>query len=203
MGSIKPCQRQFFWSTIKPKIDTYLPECSVPPGPPRGGGDYEVVTAIDASQAALLFNAREFDLVLTDVQMPDINGLFFVNYVHTRRPKIPVLIMSGSDVTELARAFTPVGLTEFIQKPFDGTTLNAAVQRIFSLSAAAQETTARGPGYPSAVGCRRRKGSQTWHICGNCKDWPTSDFEEISPSDDDELELCNECRLLLSTASCR
>jgi DNA-binding NtrC family response regulator len=161
---------------------------------------YDVVTASDAGQAALLFNARAFDLVLTDVQMPDVNGLFLVNYVHTRRPETPVLIMSGTDVAELAQSFTSAGLAEFIQKPFDGRTLNAAIERIFLTRA--QQTKRPGLNDRSDIGCRRKKSSQTWHICGNCRDWPNSEFEEIYTSATDELELCNECRLLLSNANC-
>lgn len=38
---------------------------------------------------------------------------------------------------------------------------------------------------------RRKKGSDTWHWCRNCTNWPTSDYDERSsrPS----YDLCNQC----------
>ena len=39
---------------------------------------------------------------------------------------------------------------------------------------------------------RRKKGSDTWHWCRNCSNWPTSDYveQQAKPSG----EQCNECR---------
>jgi hypothetical protein len=39
---------------------------------------------------------------------------------------------------------------------------------------------------------RRRRGSDTWHFCSNCSNWPTTDYD-IS-NDRPSGELCNECR---------
>lgn len=53
---------------------------------------------------------------------------------------------------------------------------------------------------------RRKKGSDVWHWCTNCEDWPTSDYEEIDlpagqrpPSG----ELDNECRSKESQGNCQ
>lgn len=50
--------------------------------------------------------------------------------------------------------------------------------------------------------CRRKKGTQTWHFCTNCADWPSSDYDErfTVPI---EGELCNECRAKLREGNCR
>jgi hypothetical protein len=38
---------------------------------------------------------------------------------------------------------------------------------------------------------RRKKGSDTWHYCANCSDWPTSNYDEQDGKP--RGEICNEC----------
>lgn len=40
---------------------------------------------------------------------------------------------------------------------------------------------------------RKQKGSDTWHFCRNCSNWPTSNYDEryIKPNSG---ELCNQCK---------
>lgn len=40
---------------------------------------------------------------------------------------------------------------------------------------------------------RKRRGSDTWHWCTNCSNWPTSDYEEREGKPTSG-ELCNECK---------
>jgi hypothetical protein len=49
---------------------------------------------------------------------------------------------------------------------------------------------------------RRKKGSETWHFCANCSNWPAGDYEEqvTAPSTG---ELCNECRAKRLERNCR
>jgi len=49
---------------------------------------------------------------------------------------------------------------------------------------------------------RRRKGSDTWHFCSNCSNWPTSNYEEqyTKPSSG---ELCNECQSKKAAGNCQ
>ena len=49
---------------------------------------------------------------------------------------------------------------------------------------------------------RRKKGSDTWHFCSNCSNWPTSDYDERwdKPTSG---ELCNECRAKKNTGDCK
>lgn len=48
---------------------------------------------------------------------------------------------------------------------------------------------------------RRRNGSDTWHWCRNCNNWPTSDFvsRDTKPTSGD---LCNECRAKEANGTC-
>lgn len=49
---------------------------------------------------------------------------------------------------------------------------------------------------------RRRRGSDTWHVCTNCSQWPTYDYEEkyTKPA---YGEFCNECKSKQAAGTCR
>jgi hypothetical protein len=49
---------------------------------------------------------------------------------------------------------------------------------------------------------RRKKGSDTWHFCSNCTNWPISDYDERY-SEPTSGEKCNECLAKKSTGNCR
>jgi len=49
---------------------------------------------------------------------------------------------------------------------------------------------------------RKRKGTDTWHFCANCSNWPMQDFEEqyAKPTTG---ELCNECKAKKERNDCK
>lgn len=49
---------------------------------------------------------------------------------------------------------------------------------------------------------RRRKGFDTWHMCRNCSNWPTGDYDErdTKPSSG---EFCNECLAKQRNGDCK
>ena len=49
---------------------------------------------------------------------------------------------------------------------------------------------------------RRRKGSDTWHFCRNCSQYPTSDYDE-RPDKPTYGELCNECKAKQARGDCK
>ena len=49
---------------------------------------------------------------------------------------------------------------------------------------------------------RRRKGSDAWHWCKNCSNWPTSNYEERQTKPTTG-ELCNECRAKEKDGNCK
>lgn len=48
---------------------------------------------------------------------------------------------------------------------------------------------------------RRRKGSDTWHWCRNCNNWPTSNYDE-RPDKPSGGDLCNECKAKDKAGNC-
>ena len=59
-------------------------------------GDFSIVEASSGFEALKLLPTREFNLVITDVNMPDINGLELINFIknNERYNRIPLIIVS-------------------------------------------------------------------------------------------------------------
>jgi two-component system nitrogen regulation response regulator GlnG len=79
------------------------------------------VQAFDSARAALDASASEAapDLVFTDVRMPGLDGLGFLDALKRRQPELPVIVMSAyTDIASTAGAFRG-GAHEFLSKPFD------------------------------------------------------------------------------------
>ncbi|MEO8161395.1 MAG: response regulator, partial [Arenimonas sp.] len=79
------------------------------------------VQAFDGARAALdaLESEDAPELVYTDVRMPGIDGLAFLDALKSKLPALPVVVMSAyTDVASTAGAFRG-GAHEFLSKPFD------------------------------------------------------------------------------------
>jgi len=79
------------------------------------------VQAFESAQAALraVEDEEAPDLVITDVRMPGLDGLAFLEALKSRRPELPVIVMSAyTDIASTAGAFRG-GAHEFLSKPFD------------------------------------------------------------------------------------
>jgi DNA-binding response OmpR family regulator len=67
------------------------------------------------------------DLVITDMQMPRLNGADLCAHLMAERPGIKMLVMSGADMSEIVSQNVNL---PFLPKPFDGQTLKARVRAI-------------------------------------------------------------------------
>jgi two-component system, NtrC family, response regulator PilR len=90
--------------------------------------EYDVDEACDGNQAVLLLDQVKFDLVLSDVMMPGLNGLDLLEHIRSAAPDIPVLLMSGFSHIELDEIIKR-GAVDFIIKPLDLDVLLSKVRR--------------------------------------------------------------------------
>jgi DNA-binding response OmpR family regulator len=93
-----------------------------------------VVTAAPDGKAALkLLETQQFDVVVTDIVMPDIDGLELIRIIRKNNPGVKVIGMSGGgrgaavDYLEMAMRF---GAAATLQKPFRPDELTAAVEAV-------------------------------------------------------------------------
>ena len=96
--------------------------------------NYECSTANSAEEGLALLQGKEFDLVLSDINMPGMNGLELVAHVLERTPDIVVVMISGlSDIGNAINAMH-VGAFDYITKPFSLPHVEGVVKRALSHS---------------------------------------------------------------------
>lgn len=80
---------------------------------------HEVVEAIDGAQALEHLAAGRFDAVLTDIMMPELDGLSLLKGVRQHDLDVPVIVVTGSPTIERAMAAVEHGAFAFLTKPLD------------------------------------------------------------------------------------
>lgn len=78
-----------------------------------------VLTAASGARALELMAGEDVDLVLTDVRMPEMDGLTLLEEIKTREPNVVVVVMTAFGTIEKAVDAIKAGAYDFVQKPFD------------------------------------------------------------------------------------
>ena len=79
----------------------------------------ETQSAENLAQARALLAAGDFDLCLTDMRLPDGNGIDFVRHIQQTNPDIPVAMITAHGNMELAIEALKAGAFDFVSKPVD------------------------------------------------------------------------------------
>jgi two-component system response regulator HydG len=90
---------------------------------------FSVTTCTSAEAALELVGAVDFDLVITDLSMPEMGGLELCERVLGTRPNVPVVVITGQGSLETAIGAMRVGAYDFITKPVDPKLLSVAATR--------------------------------------------------------------------------
>ena len=78
---------------------------------------YETMTAENGQNALSCFEQQHFDLVLTDCQMPIMNGYELAKTIRARKQSIPILAISGSDTKAERNECQAAGINGYLEKP--------------------------------------------------------------------------------------
>jgi DNA-binding NtrC family response regulator len=90
---------------------------------------YNVHGVSSVQKALLMMEETEFDLVLTDLMMPHIDGLELMKIVKSHYPKVPVIMITGYAAADTARQATRLGAFDNVAKPFSKAELITAINR--------------------------------------------------------------------------
>jgi two-component system response regulator AtoC len=91
---------------------------------------YQVDTALDGKQALQLFRKNSYDIVLTDLKMPEIDGMELLERIKEIRPETEVLIMTAYASVESAVLAMKKGAADYIVKPFLNEDVKMRVARV-------------------------------------------------------------------------
>jgi PAS domain S-box-containing protein len=97
---------------------------------------YHVVDAPDGMEALNLFtqNPGQFDVLVSDIVMPEMSGIQLASAIQRRNPSFPVILISGyASETELAKR-SPNPNQRFVQKPFTPSSLARVLRELLDQS---------------------------------------------------------------------
>ncbi len=91
--------------------------------------DYRVQVVNDPVEALDLVRSKDYNLVISDIQMPGLSGLELLETVVNHDPNLPVILMTGEGDPEKMRRAIQLGAFDFLRKPFEIAELHVAVKQ--------------------------------------------------------------------------
>lgn len=101
-----------------------------------GRMNLETRAAANLDEARALLNDFRFDLCLTDMRLPDGNGIDLVRYIQGKHPQLPVAVITAHGNMETAIAALKAGAFDFVSKPLDLNDLRSIVRSALKVSQA-------------------------------------------------------------------
>ena len=94
--------------------------------------DVEVVEVNGGFEALKKLPGRQFDLIITDINMPDINGLELLSFIrkNATHEKTPVMIVTSEESDAQRERGMALGANKILSKPFDPDELLEAVRAL-------------------------------------------------------------------------
>jgi two-component system, chemotaxis family, chemotaxis protein CheY len=98
------------------------------------GAGHEVEHACDGREALAIADRRTFDLVITDVNMPNMDGITLVRELRTRASYryVPLLMLTTEASAERKQEGRAAGATGWLVKPFNPERLLAIIAKVLS-----------------------------------------------------------------------
>ena len=83
------------------------------------GQGWDISVAEDGERALEIMRSRDFDLVLTDIKMPEMDGLDLTSHVKRDHPDLPVVLMTGFPSVDTAVEALRKKVDDYVIKPFN------------------------------------------------------------------------------------
>src|SRR5271170_2163452 len=95
---------------------------------------YAVDTTADGEQARAMASEFDFDLVVLDLGLPRLDGISILRHVRTRKPSMPILVLTGRTRVEERVQCLDLGADDFMCKPFSFSELSARIRALLRRS---------------------------------------------------------------------
>lgn len=93
------------------------------------GEGYSVTTAASGKEALHLVSENNYDVVVTDIMMPDMSGLELLEVIKSTNLGVSTVIITGLGTFDMATQSDRLGAREFVVKPFTPDELSEAVRK--------------------------------------------------------------------------
>ncbi|HUH47493.1 MAG TPA: sigma-54 dependent transcriptional regulator [Arenibacter sp.] len=93
--------------------------------------NYHTYKAVSVKEALAILKDSDIDLLITDLRMPDVDGLQLVRYVSEHYPHLPKLVVTGYPSVDDAMSVLKSGAMDYLVKPFTKEELKQAVLKSF------------------------------------------------------------------------
>jgi DNA-binding response OmpR family regulator len=96
------------------------------------GDDYEILEAANGDEGLRLVEEQSPDLVILDWQMPGRHGSLVLDAVKTRRPTLPVIVLTADQRQSQRDLAESIGADTFLTKPFSPLELLSVIERLLA-----------------------------------------------------------------------
>jgi len=106
-----------------------------------GRAGYRVTEAADGASALAILKERngDFQSIITDLRMPEMDGMALLQQVSTAYPKVPVVMITAHGTVDTAVEAMKVGAFDFVTKPFDSDQLRAVLRKAVNTALADED----------------------------------------------------------------
>lgn len=91
---------------------------------------FDIHLAYDGKSAERLFNSNQFDLIVTDIILPKIDGIEFCKRIKTKNPSLPIIMLTALGTTDDKVEGFDAGADDYLVKPFEMRELIARINAL-------------------------------------------------------------------------
>lgn len=104
---------------------------------------YEIFESSSLAEASAAMAARRLDIIILDINLPDGNGIDFIQTARTNDPCIPIIVITGEGDIPLAVEAMQRGADNFLTKPVDNAALAVFIRKTLEIGHLKQQLSAR------------------------------------------------------------
>ena len=94
---------------------------------------FEATWCIGMAKAKAALTKDKYDMALSDLRLPDGDGIMLLAWIKEKTPGIPVMIMTGYGEVQTAVSAIKLGAVDFLEKPINPTTLKQKIEGVFDV----------------------------------------------------------------------
>ena len=94
-----------------------------------GEAGYQVKTTLSARKALEMLKEEPFDIVITDIKMPELSGIELLEIIRKEYPEITVIVITGYSTVETAVEAMKLGAFDYLPKPFTSDQVTLVIKK--------------------------------------------------------------------------